>query len=281
MSFPFEYGQPVTQSSFINREDDILRLQRNTQGGINTILISPRRWGKSSLVQRVQHLNKDKKTLFCILDLFKVRTEEQFYQYFSNALIQATNTRLEETVSNVKKWLSTLQPTIRLGNGEGAEVELQLNTNGPKNNYGAVLDLPEKIARAKGIHLVVCLDEFQNISVFDDPLGFQKTARAHWQQHQHVTYILYGSKRHMMMELFERKSMPFYRFGDIFYLEKIATEHFVPFIEAGFNEHGRSISTGLAKHLAEAMKNHPYYVQQLAFILWNNVHLPISWITPQ
>ena len=59
------------------------------------------------------------------------------------------------------------------------------------------------------------LDEFQNIAHFDDSLDFQKNYRAYWQTHQHCSYAIYGSKQHMMAEI-RKKSMPFYKFGEIF-----------------------------------------------------------------
>lgn len=87
---------------------------------------------------------------------------------------------------------------------------------------GEILDLPERLSKEKNIRFVICLDEFQNISFFDNPLGLQKKFRSRWQHHQLASYCLYGSKRHMMMEIFENSSRPFYKFGDVFFLEKIA-----------------------------------------------------------
>ena len=80
--------------------------------------------------------------------------------------------------------------------------------------------MEEALAAKKQI--ILCIDEFQNISEFDHPVDFQKKLRAHWQLHQHVTYCLYGSKRHMLMEVFSSPSMPFYKFGDIIFLENLA-----------------------------------------------------------
>ena len=86
-----------------------------------------------------------------------------------------------------------------------------------KKNASEILNLPEVISQSKNIELVICLDEFQNIAHFKNPLAFQKKLRSHWQHHQEVSYCLYGSKRNMMTELFENKSMPFYKFGDIIF----------------------------------------------------------------
>ena len=50
---PFIFGNTVSTKSFTNREEEALKLSRNLLGGTNTIIISPRRWGKSSLVEKV------------------------------------------------------------------------------------------------------------------------------------------------------------------------------------------------------------------------------------
>ena len=106
------------------------------------------------------------------------------------------------------------------------------------------------------------------MSEFDNPLDFQKKLRSHWQLHQNVTYCLYGSKRHMLMEVFSSPSMPFYKFGDIIFLEKIKEEEWIKFITDRFADTGKSISEDDAKSIARLCENHPYYVQQLSQQVW-------------
>jgi predicted AAA+ superfamily ATPase len=68
MNSPFKYGKVLPGKQFINRTDDIKRIQNNISVGINTILISPRRWGKSSIMKQIESLNKDKKLRFAFID---------------------------------------------------------------------------------------------------------------------------------------------------------------------------------------------------------------------
>jgi hypothetical protein len=74
---------------------------------------------------------------------------------------------------------------------------------------------------SKKIKIIVCLDEFQNIEYFNEPLAFQILCSSYWQNHKIATYILFGSKQHMLTKLFQSRSAPFYRFGDIISLQKI------------------------------------------------------------
>ncbi|MDR2817067.1 MAG: ATP-binding protein, partial [Proteiniphilum sp.] len=131
-----------------------------------------------------------------------------------------------------------------------------------------VLNLPSKIAKEKGIRIVVCLDEFQQIAEFDNTLYFQRKLRSVWQLHQDVTYCLYGSKQHLMTKLFSKQSMPFYKFGDVIYLQKISTADWIEFICRRFKVTGKQISPELAEKISLTVENHSSYVQQLAWLLW-------------
>jgi hypothetical protein len=145
-------------------------------------------------------------------------------------------------------------------------VSLELNTK--YEDVTDILQLPEKIALEKGIKIVVCIDEFQQISEFSDSKIFQKRLRTVWQLQENVSYCLFGSKKHLMNELFERRSLPFYKFGDALYLQKIDTEDWVKYICERFEVTNKSISPSLAEKIAKRVDNHSSYVQQLAWLVW-------------
>jgi hypothetical protein len=89
-----------------------------------------------------------------------------------------------------------------------------------------------------------------------------------WQHHQAAVYCLYGSKRHMLSDIFQKKSMPFYRFGHVTYLPKIAQKELVNFVVRNFNKTGKTISREKATEITEIMKCHPYHVQELSHFIW-------------
>lgn len=270
MEAPFIFGRIATDENFTDREKETEHLVNNFKSLINTVIISPRRWGKSSLVHRAADIamRADKNIRICTIDLFNVKTEEQFYTVLARNLIQGTSSRWEEAVENAKKFFSRLVPKISVGAGPGNEISIDFDWEEMKSNPDEILDLSERIAEAKGVKIVVCIDEFQNIAEFEDPLFFQRRLRAHWQRHKKVSYCLYGSKRHMMMEVFTDSSMPFYKFGDIFFLNKIDTEHFIPFITERFSSTGKSITEDASRNIVSLADNHPYYVQQLSQLSW-------------
>ena len=270
METPFVFGKIATEKNFTDREQETAFLEQSFTSLVNTIIISPRRWGKSSLVNKAakQAIEKDDSLRICHIDLFNVRDEAHFYSLLAQKVIAATSTKWEEMVENAKKFFSQLVPKITIGADPFNEISIDFDWEEIKRNPDEVLDLAERIACDKGLKIVICIDEFQNIAEFTDPDYFQKKLRSHWQLHQHVAYCLYGSKRHMMLEVFTESSKPFYKFGNLMFLKKIEESYWVRFFQTRFEETGKHITEEAASLIAKLTDNHPYYAQQLAQLTW-------------
>jgi len=267
---PFTYGKITGPDDFTNRTTEIALLKRNFMAGINTILISPRRWGKSSLlhIAAQETVRENPEIRICPIDIFNLRNEHEFYMAMANGVLHATSSKWEEFVQNAKQFLSGLIPTITFSPDKQTGVSFGVSWEEVQRNPDEILDLAEKIAVRKNIKIVVCIDEFQSLTAFNEPLLFQKKLRSHWQNHRHVTYCLYGSKRHMLLDVFSNPSMPFYKFGELVYLKKIDTVEWVTFIQKRFTDTGKSINESDARLIAVLADNHAYYVQQLAQQTW-------------
>lgn len=265
---PFVFGKAAEGTFFTDRTEDAKRLHANLTHGINTILISPRRWGKTSLVKKViADINRpDIKPVF--IDIFQCKSEYEFYHAFASAVIKQTSSRLDEWVETAKYFLSNISPKFSFGSDPMNDFSLSFEWNPKDDTETDILQLPEKIAQKKDVHLVICLDEFQQIADFSDTLKFQKKLRSAWQHQQNVTYCMFGSKKHLMENIFNDKGMPFYKFGDMMFLKKIPTEEWVPFICAKFQETGKIISPELASKICEATEDLSSYVQHLAWVVW-------------
>lgn len=270
MNLPFKYGKIIDDDFFVNRTEEINYIKKNIESKINLTLISPRRWGKSSLVSKIaRDISKENKEIrFCFIDLFNTRSEQEFYDYFATEVLKASFSKWEERIENAKMFFKQILPKFSFGIDPNEQFSVSFDWESIAKNPQEILDLPEIISKTKNIQLVICLDEFQNLSFFDDPLDFQKKARSAWQKHQNCTYILYGSKRHMMTELFENKSMPFYKFGEILFLSKIDNSHWQSYIQEKFKQSKKEISKEIAGILAQKVENHSYFVQQLANAVW-------------
>ena len=265
---PFVFGVRVEGDTFTDRREETERLKMNFLYGINTILISPRRMGKTSLVDKVCSLMVDDSIRIARMDAFGCRSEQDFINAFATAVLRATSSKWEEWMENAKLFLSRFVPKISFGQDPINDFSIALELNEKNHSTEDILQLPELIAREKGIRIVVCIDEFQQLGEFPDSLTFQKKLRSVWQLQNHVSYCLYGSKKHLMEQMFQNASYPFYRFGDFFYLEKISEADWVAYITHRFKTTGKEIASELATEICRVTERYSSYVQQLAWFVW-------------
>ncbi|MHC1776288.1 MAG: ATP-binding protein [Lentimicrobium sp.] len=278
MENPFIFGKIISGDHFLDREPEQERLQRNIRSGINTMLVSPRRWGKSSLVRQVAERiqREDSSVRFCFIDMFNIRKEEDFYAQLVTAVLKTGSDRWEKWMEDASQFLKGLIPRFNMGSDPMNDFSVSLDWKEVKKNPDEILNLPEVISAKKKIRIVVCIDEFQNLGFFDEPLEFQKTLRAHWQLHKNAVYILLGSRRHILIDLFNSPSMPFYRFGDLVMLEKIPAGFWPLFISEKFAGSGKNFPESLTTRIPELLDNHPYYIQYLAHEIWSNSEKEIT-----
>lgn len=267
---PFAFGHYVEGDFFTDRVEDARRLESNLTHGINTILISPRRWGKSSLVRKVIENSKTTRSdvRFALVDIFACKSEYEFYRMLASAVVKQTSSKIEEWVELAKRFLSNISPKFSFGSDPMNDFSISFEWNPKDGTEEEILRLPEKIAREKGIRVVVCIDEFQQIMEFDDPITFQKKLRTAWQQQQQTTYCLFGSKRHMMLKMFNGPDRPFYKFGDMIFLQKIPKEYWIRFICQRFEETGKHITEEQAGRICDITEGISSYVQHLSWIVW-------------
>lgn len=270
MDIPFVFGKIADGEDFTDRTVDTEKLKNNFRGLVNTIIISPRRWGKTSLVNHaLEQMGDDKEYLVCKVDIFNCRTEAQFYQAYVNAILKASYSKMEEFIEAAKRYVGSFGPKLTLSDSSMQyELALGVDFKDKQYSYDEILDLPQKIALEKGKKFIVCIDEFQNVSSYDDSLGFQRKLRSHWQTHNRVGYCMFGSKRHILLDIFSNYEMPFYKFGDIMFLDKIGEEDWVKFIVSRFTDTGKIISDSVAQLITQKVDCHPYYVQQLSQLAW-------------
>ena len=265
---PFVFGRAAEGPYFTDREEDARRLTTNLTHGIHTILISPRRWGKTSLVKKVISEVGRPDIQIVFIDIFQCKTEYEFYKTFANEVVKQTSSKIEEWVETAKSFLSNISPKFSFGSDPMNDFTISFEWNPKDSTEKEILQLPQKIAQKKNVRIVVCLDEFQQMADFDDSVLFQKKLRSVWQHQQEVTYCMFGSKKHLMENIFNDKSMPFYKFGDMMFLKKIPTEQWIPFICDKFSETGKTITEQQASRICYLTENLSSYVQHLAWLVW-------------
>lgn len=269
----FIFGIAVSDYNFIGREEETQRLIANFTEGINTILISPRRIGKTSLVKHVKKLLDSRQDVIVVyLDMFACKTEYEFYNALSAAVLKQTASHAEKWMEYAKDFLVRLTPKLTFSPEANTDFSLSLGITPKTHTPDEVLNLTEEIARKRGKRIVVCIDEFQQLGELPDSLTVQKRLRTAWQHQQLTSYCLFGSKQHLMSNIFQRRNMPFYQFGDMIFLGKIDTATWVDYIVEHFADRNREISKDLAQQLCEQVDNYSSHVQQLAWLLFSRLN---------
>ena len=266
MGKAFVYGMSVGGDNFTDRIEETKRIKLDFENGINVILISPRRMGKTSLIKKVISEMDSPEIKVVYMDIYDCRSEYDFYNRFAETMMKSTGNQLEQVMENIKRFLVRVSPKLSFSPEPNSEFSVSLGITPRDYSPEEILDLPERIAKEQGIRIVVCIDEFQQIGEFADSLTVQKRLRGVWQHHQHVSYCFFGSKKHLMENIFQSRRMPFYQFGEMLHLKCIPTEYWMPFICSRFEKYGKKISEEYAARICHTVKNYSSYVQQLA---WN------------
>ena len=269
MEKSFVYGVAVTDYNFTGRKEETRRLKLNFENGINSILISPRRWGKTSLVNHVCRQLTDSDIITVRLDIFGCKNEYDFYNALAVAVLKQTASKAQIWMEEARDFLLRLTPKISIPVDPASDISVSLGITPETHTPEQVLNMVEEIAKRKNRRIVVCIDEFQQIGEFENTKSIQATLRSVWQHHHYTSYCLFGSKRHMMSSIFLNRSMPFYQFGDLLWLNKIPTNDWIDYIVTHFHEAEREISDELAAKICETVENYPSYVQHLASIVLN------------
>ena len=265
----FVFGVSVSDYNFIGRKEEIRRLKMNFEEGINTILISPRRWGKTSLVRKVCEVVDRKKVIPVFVDIFKCKTEYEFYNALAEAVLKQTASKAELWMDNARDFIARLSPKVSFSPEPNSEFALSLGISPKTHAPEEILSLAEEIAKKKQKRIVVCIDEFQQIGEMADSVSIQKRLRSVWQHQRLTSYCLFGSKKHTMMNVFQKRNMPLYQFGDFKFLDKIPTATWVEYIVQHFKDRQRTISAEQAAKICQLVDNYSSYVQQLSWLVFS------------
>ncbi len=258
MKNPFKFGTVVDGAFFTDREKELQSIGQLLESENHLVLISPRRFGKTSLVcKALLHINRpvvmiNFQSVTTVTELTALLLKRIFKLYpFEKIKHAMAHFRFIPTFS--------VNPMT-----DGVDVAFQ-----PGSDNTIVLEdvlmLIEKLGEKN--KFVVVLDEFQEI--IDLEKGLDKYLRSIMQLQHNVNYIFLGSQESMMEEIFEKKKSPFYHFGILMRLPKIPYDDFFRYLTERFAFIVPEQSEQIAKDILLFTQCHPYYTQQLAFQVWN------------
>ncbi|MCC7179429.1 MAG: ATP-binding protein [Acidobacteria bacterium] len=277
---PFVYGEIVTAGAFADREAERERLARDLAEGQKVFLISPRRYGKSSLVRDVLRGLSRQKILTVEVTVAASSSYVGFLEAYARALVTA-----DTPIGRLRRWtaelLQAVRPELRFdspspgGPSAGGGVTLAFpavrTARDTARLAAEVFALPGRIAAARRQRLAIALDEFQAVVSFDGG-NVEHALRAAVQDQRAVGYVFAGSEPSLMERMLEPRR-PFYKAGPVMRLEKIDEELFAHFIEARFAASGLRPEPGLGAAIVELAGNVPYDVQRLAHETWDDVRV--------
>ena len=256
---PFKFGSVVDNDFFTDRVTETEEVSTILSSHNHLILISPRRFGKTSLINKATNLLN--RPVVC-LDL-------QLITDVSDLATQLLKKVLKiDRWENIKHLLANFRivPTIQLNPlTNNIEVAFFPTTSSNFTPLEDVLNLIEKIG-STGKKPIVVFDEFQEVISLSKTLS--KQMRATMQHHKHINYVFLGSMESMMRSIFETKKSPFYHFGSLMTLSKIPYNDFFDYLQTRL-ESVTDKSNEIATQILHFTAQHPYYTQQLAFYCWN------------
>jgi energy-coupling factor transporter ATP-binding protein EcfA2 len=273
---PFEFGQAVHADSIVDRDEELRRLQDAVRNGERLFLIGPRRFGKTSLLNVVQHQLERDGVVVLKYDVEKFESTELLARALLAGAIRALAGPAEKfgAVVNrqLKRFFGALKPAVSYDvMAHSISVSFGIARN-PKDSDLAlltdVLDGINAMARAGDKTVAVVLDEFQQL-VAAGGIAAERQIRAAVQTHRHVSYIFAGSKTRLLTDMTSHHARPFYRMGSSLFLGPVPRATFIPFIREGFERHGFKVAAGAVERILELVEDVPYSVQRLAHRCWD------------
>jgi len=269
---PFIFGEIIEEPNFVDRASELSQLVRDLADGQKVLLLSPRRFGKSSLVTLALLKLKKRHVHTVNLTVSSYASYAQFLEKFAEKVLRAAG-----PWDRVKDWVTrfgrNVKPDINYNMTTG-EVGLSLGKGpgfDPTPIAPEVFAMPGELTKNGGFRMAICLDEFQQISEFDSG-SVENAIRNQVQEQREVGYVFAGSQPSLMKEMLSAKR-PFHKAGPQMFLDKIPASDWKEFIARQFGKRGRKLEAHAMEALLTAADLIPYDVQRIAHELWDYAEL--------
>lgn len=264
---PFSFGSVVEGEQFFNRLNEINEIKNDLKSGINLIVYSPRRYGKTSLLLKVQKELEQEGHICIYIDFFKIYSQKRFVELYGEELIKKQGS-LKKAIQLFRGIISGIVPQLTFDENGEPKVSFQfISQKVNQTDMIEMIDLVEKLS-IRNKKVIVVFDEFQEINQLNGD-SFEKVLRAQIQFHKNTSYVFMGSKSHLLLNMFQDKEKAFYKSGKFFPIEKINKNEMELFVNEQFQKSGLKISAKIVESIVENAQNIPYFVQQLSYQVWN------------
>jgi AAA+ ATPase superfamily predicted ATPase len=269
---PFFFREISRDEPFCNRQQEFRELTDHANSLANVVLFSPRRFGKTSLVKRVQKKLSGEGAICIYTDFFGITSVEDVAARLAKSIFKEVYNQ-ESLFKKAARIIKSFRPSLVMSPNEktGFSVSVQMAPSG-LTGFALLEDLLESFGNFidncdQLVH--VCLDEFQEITSLPEALKIEGLMRQYIQQHR-AAYIFVGSRRRILLSIFNEAQRPFYQSAINYELEPLPRKEFARFIAEQFSKNSKTCSINAATQLVVAVDCFPYYAQKLAYFIFQN-----------
>ena len=267
---PFRYGAVARGDYFADREREVERLLRDVLGGQDIVVISPRRVGKTSLIERTIEGLRRRKAIVGYADLFAAQSLPELADRLARGLFEGMLSRRQRLLEQAQEFVQRFTISPRITVGEDGKPVFEFLGIEREQDLSPVLDellrLPGVIAAERGRPVVLVLDEFQQVVEIDPSLPAR--FRSVFQQQPEVSHVYLGSRRHMMNRMFMERGEPLYRSAKPLPLGPIPPHKFSGFLRDRFTAGGVAVDTEAIEQILSLTTGLPYETQELCSFAW-------------
>lgn len=268
---PFQFGVVIDDSAFCNRKEELSYLKTQIQNGYSTWLFSPRRFGKTSLVEKVFRELKDTKCIY--VDLYNIRSKDDFCRKYSKIVARELFNWKDDIKVLSKRFsnaFSKLSPTISFDEFGNPSFSLNVHKIEKQEDIETILKVPNEVSLGTKKRICIAFDEFQEIRRID-PFMLH-WMRSSFQRHREISYIFLGSKQSLMEEIFTSIKSPFYEFATKMNLSVISRDELFRFIEQNFKKNALPISKQTIDSILDKSECQPHFTQYFASVVFDLIN---------
>lgn len=262
---------------FCNRKAETLQLIRNIQTSTHTVLISPRRYGKTSLAYRaIQESGLPHAKIDLYMSTSPLDIERAILAGVDHVLSQISN-NAETLLGLVKDFIKYLRPSFE-ASLHGFKIKLEpAQKNSSAASICEALQILDGVLKKKSLRAVLLIDEFQEVQQVAPNDGIEGAIRHVAQETKNFTLIFSGSHQHLLKNMFNHRSKPLYRLCDEIILDRISQDDYLPFIKTfALEKWGHVLSDQVMTKIFNYTEFHPYYFNAICEKLFSKTDLPIE-----
>jgi hypothetical protein len=269
---PFQFDREVSGKHFCGRKKDIKKLLGHIYNGTNVVMFARRRIGKSSLVKEIFNNHLDDDTLFAHIDVYSVSNTKELYERIKEGIssslkgTESSLDKLQGMISNIQEYFGGSKITLKLSPSPSFEIEPLAKVY--DEAIGDILESYFEYLSANNLTSVIAIDEFQKIVSLQDNEKIEEVLRTAISKRKNCSFIFTGSRRTLLLSMFNSPDRPFYKLGIQHNLGPIDSDVFYKWVLENFKKKDIFIEEDAFMYLFEQSQGETRFIQLVAYSLF-------------